>query len=1059
MRLLWILLLAAAPLAAERYALLLEHAPAASGGPRIGIRAAQTSLRSQLTRRNMQVTGAVERILNAVFVEAAPDRVAELRSLAGVRAVVPVRRYTLKLHRAAELVNAPAAWSALGGTANAGAGVKIAVIDTGIEHTHPAFQDATLEVPAGYPRCNGDDCRFTNNKIIAARSYVSLLARSDRGNPAETLPDDPSPRDSDGHGTAVAMVAAGAPNSGPAGTITGMAPKAWLGNYRIFGNPDIHPSTTDDLIIMALEQALEDGMDVAVLSLGGPAFTGPLDTGEACGLPPGVPCDVTVAAIENVVREGMAVVAAAGNEADLAEQVPALSTVGSPATAPSAISVGATTNGHRFVNSLRVPGSDVPANLRLVHALFGDGPRPAEPVTAPLRDAAVVAGDDGLACAALPPGSFTGAFALIRRGVCSFEEKALNARAAGAVGTVFYMSDAEEIFSPGGVATVGIPTAMISFEAGTALRGFLAGHPDHPVTLNPGITAMPSSDYDNMVDFSSRGPNIGRGEIKPEVVAVGSNLYVADQTYNPETYTYDSSGYAVVGGTSFSAPMAAGAVALVKQRNPEFTVPQLRSAIINTASPAVFEEGEHAGVVAAGAGKLDIAAALRTTVTVEPATLSFGILDASTPEAVTQTLVVRNAAASQVVLNLSIEPRAPDMPGRVKLSQASLTLAGGASAAVEVTLHTANLAPGSYGGVLAVAGGPVTLRVPYLYVVGDGKPHNILMLYGDFYVDAVAEEHGLAFKVVDRYGVGVPNLPVSFRVLEGGGSVKPLQTVTDRYGIAQADVTLGPRPGLQEFEGSAGGLSMTFLGTARYRPRIEANGVRNAAGLAAGQAVAPGSHITIIGTGLNETERSTSTARLPITLAGTHVSFDAPGVSVPAHLWYASPDRVNLQVPWELAGKESALVKVNYLNIKGRLATVRLAEYSPAVFSYTEGWTRLATAQYAKENYRLITPQQPVPAGEVIVVYCNGLGPVNHRPPSGEPTPLEPLATTLATPVVTVGGRPVEVLFSGLTPGEVGLYQLNLRLPDDLPAGVHPLVVSIGGHFSPPVSLPVAPGV
>ncbi len=1054
MRLLWILLLAAAPLAAERYALLLEDAPAAAGGARTRVLAAQTGVRSQLAQRNVQVTGAVERILNAVFVEVPPERAAELRAMPGVRGVVPMRRRTLKLDRAAELMNAPAAWSALGGVTNAGAGVKIAVIDTGIEHTHPAFQDSTLNMPAGYPLCSGGDCRFTSNKVIVARSYVPLLALGSYDLAARSRPDDLSPRDRVGHGTAVAMVAAGAPNTGPAGAITGMAPKAWLGNYKIFGSPGINDGTTSDLVIMALEQALEDGMDVAVLALGGPALFGPLDTGAACGMPAGVPCDPEAVAIENVIREGLVVVAAAGNEADLGEEYPTLSSISAPATAPSVIAAGATTNGHIFVNGVRVPGDDVPQNLRLIPARFGDGPVPDKPLTAPLRDAAAAAGDIGTACGALPAGSFTGAFALIRRGDCLFGDKANNARQAGAVGVVFYLSEPGSLITPVGLDNAGIPAMMISFEAGTALRGFLAAHPDHPVTLDPGPAPIAASGFDNVAYFSSRGPNIGSGDVKPDIVAVGTDLYMATQTFDPEGDMYDPSGYLVANGTSFSAPMVAGAVALVKQRNPTFSTAQLRSAVINTASPTVLDGSKPAALSAAGPGKLDIAAALRTTVTAKPATIAFGVIDPGT-QTVARTLTLTNHAASTAVLTVTVDPA--EMLGHVTLDRTSLTLAGSASTTLNVTLNSSALAPGSYEGALVVAGGATTLRVPYLYLVSDGNPYNIFPLFGDGFVGVVGEQHPhgqMAFRVVDQYGVGVPNLDVRFQEIRGG-TVLSAERVTNRYGIAKAAAVLGAQPGQQEFRGLAGGLSVTFLGFARNRPTIAANGVVNAASFAAERPVAPGSYISIFGTGLSNVSRAASTATLPISLAGTNVSFDAPGVSVPGNLWYVSPQQVNVQVPWELAGKDSALVKVNIRGVSGQLATVRLAAYSPAVFEYTEGGTRLAVAQ--DSNYQLITPQNPASPNDVIIVYCNGLGPVNDPPASGEPSPFEPLARTPGIPAVTIGGRSADVTFSGLTPGSVGLYQVNVKVPDNVPAGTHPLIVSIGEFSSPPVNLPVAP--
>jgi len=128
-----------------------------------------------------------------------------------------------------------------------------------------------------------------------------LAAGSDPNNPAaDSRPDDYSPRDRSGHGTATASCAAAASTIAAAGfAISGMAPKAYLGNYKIFGSPEVNDGATDDVIIMALEDALNDHMDVASLSLGSPALTGPLDTGAACGNATGVPCDLIPPVVES----------------------------------------------------------------------------------------------------------------------------------------------------------------------------------------------------------------------------------------------------------------------------------------------------------------------------------------------------------------------------------------------------------------------------------------------------------------------------------------------------------------------------------------------------------------------------------------------------------------------------------------------------------------------------------------------------------------------------------------------------------------------------------------
>ena len=238
------------------------------------------------------------------FVRVPSSRAAELKSLPGVANVIYLPPLHRHLDRATGLTQVPTAWSAVGGVDNAGAGVKIAVIDSGIDQSHAAFQDTAFSVPAGFPR---GDASFTNHKVIVARSYVSQLGTAD----------DNSPRDRVGHGTAIAMIAAGERNTGPLATITGVAPKAWLGNYKIYGSPGVNDQTSGGAMIQALEDALSDGMDVAALATGDPALSGPLDRASGCASNPPVSirpyipsdaCDIRAQAVENAVKLGLTVV-------------------------------------------------------------------------------------------------------------------------------------------------------------------------------------------------------------------------------------------------------------------------------------------------------------------------------------------------------------------------------------------------------------------------------------------------------------------------------------------------------------------------------------------------------------------------------------------------------------------------------------------------------------------------------------------------------------------------------------------------------------------------------
>lgn len=392
-----------------RYAIVLTDPAAATvaarsdrtamDAARSRIQSAHEPVKAELRRRGITITGETSTLLNAIFVAADASQAAQLGSLAGVDHVAKMPRFHLMLDAAEQLINVPAAWSQLGGTGIAGAGIKIGIIDTGIETTHPAFQDPGLKPPAGFPICDVTaNCAFTNNKIIVARSYVSVLALGSGINPAaNSRPDDYSARDRVGHGTAVAMAAAGVTVTGPSDTITGVAPQAFLGNYKVFGSPGVNDYTSGDAIIMALEDAFKDGMNIASMSLGGPALSGPLDTGAICGAASTrTYCDPEVAAVQTAVADGMVVVIAAGNDGTIGSVSPSLATIASPGDAPAAISVGATTNSHTFSNALTVNG------LGTYQSLFGTGPVPPGTFSGPLSDVANVGPDPQGCTVSLP---------------------------------------------------------------------------------------------------------------------------------------------------------------------------------------------------------------------------------------------------------------------------------------------------------------------------------------------------------------------------------------------------------------------------------------------------------------------------------------------------------------------------------------------------------------------------------------------------------------------------------------------------------------------------------
>ena len=1019
------------------------------------VRTAQSSVLAELARRQVPVRSSTQVLVNAVFVRATRETAAQLKDIPGVvyvQYLPPVKR---DLNTALNLENVPAAWTTLGGASNAGAGIKIGIIDSGIDQNHTGFQDSSLTPPPGFPK---GDSNYTNSKVIVARSYVAMLSESD---PQFSSPDDVTPRDRVGHGTAIAMIAAGAQNTGPAGTIQGVAPKAFLGNYKIFGSPGVNDFTLFGTpsaplaVIQALTDAVNDGMDIVTLSIneGDPPYDGPLDVDpdpNFCG----GQCDVRAQAVESAVALGLVVVASAGNSGDTGILPATLGSVHTPGTAPSAITVGASTNSHTLFQALRVTsgggGASVPSNLTNLHALFGDGPHIASPITKTVIDVASLQ-NDGLACSALPPGSLAGAIALVQRGTCFFSDKINNAQAAGAVGVIIYQqSGTDSIYSGLGVQNTGIPAVMIGNTDGNTLKSFLASHSGVTVTMDPVFAAVDTPA--NMVAaYSSRGPSIGLFgsgttgaesrpvvlALKPELVAVGDNLYTATQKLDPNGDVYNASGYAMVSGTSFAVPMVAGAVALVKQKYSalKLTPAQLKSAVVNSAGQNVNDGGATARVNAVGAGQLKVDDAVNVAAVMEPSTLTFGVITTTTVSS-SLNLKITNVSGAPATFNFAVNQRDPDSKASVKVSPSSLTLQPGGSNSISVSLSGSRPNPGSYEGFIEVTGVGPTLRVPYLYLVGSGTVADIVRIHNAAFV-APANDTGwtMILRAMDQFGVPVLGYPVQFNVVKGGGTIAFGDQQTFLYGIAGAGMNIGPA-GDQVFTATLPGFApVEFDGSARALPVINSGGVVNAAPFQAGQGLAPGSYISIFGTMLSDASAIVTTPSLPVSLAAVSISFDGGGLSLPGHIHFVSPGQINVQIPWEFQGQSSVQMKVTAGSfLWSKLYTVPLATYSPGVFAITD----IAGAVISQAN--------PAKRGQSIIVYANGMGPVDQKVASGDPTPLtQPLSNTRVTPSVTIGGSTAQVGFSGLTPGSVGLYQLNVAVPADAQTGTQQMKISIGG--------------
>ena len=1068
--------------AVERYPGRVERTRAVAAPYRQHLAQAQTALRAQLESRQIRVLGSVQRVLNAMFVRATEAQAAEIRALPGVKAVIPSRRYSVK--DPLTLSGVQAAWnaSAIGGESKAGMGLKIAIIDSGIDQTHPSFQDSALQAPPGFPVCDVPaNCAFTSNKVIVARSYVSYLTAGSSGSDpaADSRPDDLSARDLLGHGTAVSSVAAGVATTFEGVTVSGVAPKAFLGNYKVFGSPEVNGTASDAGIIQALDDAIGDGMDIANLSLGAPAFYGPLDTGPACGNSPGVACDAVASAVEQAVDNAqILVVAAAGNEGDTGYRYlnggsPTFGTISSPADAPSAIAAGGLENDVAFASSVQITGRSVPSNLVSLPGFeSADGPEPSAPLTGPLIDVVKAGNSDGLLCSGVAAGAFQGAIALVQRGTCLFSIKVANAQNAGAVGVLF-IDNGNGVTGWGGLSATTIPAFMLSQTDGASVKAYLDSNSGVKATLGPTRRQVPSSDAGfiakAVVPFSSRGPATGSNGLKPDVAAVATNFLLAAQDYDPFGILYSPARYSVADGTSFASPLLAGAAALVKQANPSLSPLQIKSALVNTATLSGVLTAAGTGAAEfdeVGAGLLQAQSAVVSPIAVVPSSISFGLLSGALPPA--QSLTVTNTGTQAANLTLSAGQPSGLAGAQVLVNNSTsfpLTLSAGQSASVQLSLTGSAPPPGRYEGLVTIAGAPVPLHVPYMFLVGDGIPYDVIPVYGQSFDGPVNQqlppgEGPLIVRVVDKYGAPVLNTPVQWAATLGGGSVvqdgqSTVNTTIDN-GLAFATVTLGAALGNQEFTATVSGLAIPFDGNARRMPAINANGIVDGASFNRGRAVAPGSIISIFGSALADAQAGAFLLPLPLGLDNVAVSFDVPsaGISVPGRFFYASPTQLNVQVPWELAGQSSAIVKVIINYTYSAEYTLPLAVYSPGIFAFSSNGATIAAA--LDSNNSAVSAANPVARGQAVQLFLNGLGPVNHQPASGAPAPSgAQLATTLSQPQILIGGAQATVTFSGLAPNFVGLYQVNAIVPATIGAGLKSLTCSAGGLSCAPVSLPV----
>jgi subtilisin family serine protease len=620
----------------------------------------------QATLAQLQALGGVEvarvtQALNAVIVRINASQLPAARALPGVLSVRPVGEYELDLSTVSPYVGAAAVQAAgLDGT-----GVKVAVLDSGIDYTHfnlggpgtlAAYEAAYGTSPAD-PRNTTLDGLFPTAKVVAGFDFVG------ESWPNGPRTSDPDPIDFEGHGTHVADIIAGQSTDG---THKGVAPGAKLFAVKVCSA--VSSSCNGVALLLGVDYSLDpngdgsidDAVDVINMSLG--SSYGQIED------------DLSLASA-NASRFGVVVVASAGNSADR----PYIT--GSPASTPEVISVAQTQMPLAKLYRITVGGITVGGNWQPWSA-------PPTLVTAPLQYGNGTGGNL-LGCSDFPPGSLSGKIVLVDRGTCSISIKVSTIAAGGGLAAIIANNasqapgDLPPDFSFGG-GVPSVPGYSITLVDGNTLKGFLG----QTATIDP---AQAANLVGNMVASSARGPSYSFNAIKPDIGAPGASLSAEVGTGNGQT---------AFGGTSGAAPVVAGTAALLLQKNPNYTPVEVKALLMNTGDTniginPVGLPGVLAPITRIGGGEVRVNRAAATTTaawdedTLIPS-LSFGYHTVAAPLKLDRRVRIVNYSNQRRTYTIQNNFRYSDdaASGAVTVeAPATIQVKAGGSATFKVTLR------------------------------------------------------------------------------------------------------------------------------------------------------------------------------------------------------------------------------------------------------------------------------------------------------------------------------------------------------------------------------------
>lgn len=738
----------------------LEGEPTTQGGNEAAIASSQEQLEQEAEELDveLEVRQVFTDLWNGIAIDATDEDAAVLATASNVVAVYPVLEIEApttpsptvpEMVSALTMTGADIAQSELGFT---GAGVRVGVIDTGVDYDHPDLGGSGVDDPSNFP----------NERVVAGWDFVGDDFNADDSSPSyQPVPHpDADPDDCEGHGTHVAGIV-GASGDPAEGGVRGVAPDAEIGAYRVFG---CDGSTTADIMLAAMERALNDGMDVVNQSIG-----------SAFASWPQYP---TAVGSDNLVDAGVVMVASIGNSGDLG-----LFAAGAPGVGEKVIGVASFDNLEITANAIEVDGE------LIVYMPASASPEDPTSGTLPVSVAGEPGTDAGRSCGGIDA-DLTGTIALVQRGACpdgvvgtSFYEKALNAQEAGAAAAIIY-NNAPGLVNPTveGEVEITIPVIFVGLDDGLAIYATATDDDGAEVTWTDETAQAPNPTGGLVSDFSSFGLAADLS-LKPDLGAPGGSIW--------STLPLEGGAYGSNSGTSMASPHVAGAAALYLQAHPDAEPLQVRDAFQNTADPAVWSLNPSLGILEPtnhqGAGLLDVDDAILSTTTVSPGKLSLGESEGGP---VTREITVRNGGTAPVTYEISFEDTlalgqnaewgdSADVPGFYFAPStvdhpASVTVKPGKSVTFEVTISPEpEFDQVQYGGFIYLMNGDEQISVPYAGFAGDYQSLPMLTP-GDYGFPVLAELTGCDRLIgVDCTMNGVWDL------VEGSGHV---------YSMADGDV-------------------------------------------------------------------------------------------------------------------------------------------------------------------------------------------------------------------------------------------------------------------------------